>query len=746
MLAPVDALLEPATPPAPLLDAALVVTFGGACGTVSTPQAIGTRTADASPSDAAIPPRTRAVGPARFTHRSYHDLPRSNETAMTKQATSDAKPRAAHEGGLDTNPAAQARIAELAERVERYRAAYYKGHPEISDAAFDAIEDELRDLDPTHPVLARVGSAELVSEWQKARHEIPMGSLNKAVSEDELKAWLARCDELLEKDGEGPIDADLFVAEKLDGISIEVIYRDGKMVDAITRGDGDFGERITSNVARMKGVPARIKDKHSMSVRGEIIVRISDLKKHFPGVTSPRNMAAGASKRLDGSGAEHCTVLFYDVADHLNFPTEIEKFAFLRKLGFATPRTEHGDIDHVLAVYQRYIADVRASLDYEIDGLVVYANSLHAQAQLGEVNHRPRGAVALKFASPAKVSTVLEIRWDTGPSGRVVPLAVVAPVELAGAIVQRASLHNAANVRALGIGVGDEVLVSRRNDVIPYVEEVVEKRGPASTPPINCNVCDSVLSIEGEYLVCRNNSCRAIVEGRIENWIGAIGALEWGEKLVAQLVAADLVKEPVDLYKLTVKNIASLDRRGEKSATKCLDQLKARLPLTLPVFIAALGMDSFALQTAKLLVAAGFNTIEKMLAASEDQLAGISGLGPLKAASIVRGLKARKDEIDRLLAAGIVPVTPEEGGVLAGTSFCFTGSSTLSRPELMRLVESKGGRALAAVTKELQFLVIADQASTSSKAVKARKLGTKLITEEELMALIAEREAQATPG
>jgi DNA ligase (NAD+) len=667
---------------------------------------------------------------------------------MNKQGTGDVKSQASasasFSGGIDVDldPAVRARVGDLAERIERYRAAYYKGHPEISDAAFDALEDELRDLDPTHPVLAKVGSAELVSEWHKARHEIPMGSLNKAVSEDELRAWLTRCDEILAEDQLGSIASDLFVAEKLDGISIEVIYRDGKMVDAITRGDGEWGERITVNVARMKGVPARIKDRHSMSVRGEIIVRLSDLKKHFPGVTSARNMAAGAAKRLEGAGPEHCTVLFYDVADHLNLPTEVEKFAFLRSLGFAIPRTAHGSIDDVIALQQRYIDQVRGALDYEIDGLVVYANSLHAQALLGEVNHRPRGAVALKFASPAKVTTVLEIRWDTGPSGRVVPLAVVAPVELAGAVVQRASLHNAANVRALGIGVGDEVLVSRRNDVIPYVEEVVEKRGPESIPPRSCTVCGSLLSVEGEYLVCRNNTCRAIVEGRIENWIGAIGALEWGEKLVAQLVAAGLVKEPVDLYKLTVKDIASLDRRGEKSATKCLEQLKARLPLTLPVFIAALGMDSFALQTAKLLVAAGFNTIEKMLAAREEQLAGIPGLGPLKAASIVRGLKSREEEIQRLLAAGIVPVTPREGGVLAGTSFCFTGSSTLARPELTRMVESKGGRVLAAVTKELQFLVIADQASTSSKVVKVRKLGTKLITEEELFAMIAEREAR----
>lgn len=674
---------------------------------------------------------------------------------MGKQGEEKAE-GAAWAGGLEVDPKQAARVAELAERVERYRASYYKGTPEISDAAFDALEDELRDLDPTHPVLAKVGSGSLVNEWEKAKHEIPMGSLNKAVSEEELRSWVARCNELLAKDGVGAIEGDLFVAEKLDGISIEVIYRDGKMVDAITRGDGDVGERISANVARMKGVPGKIKDRHSMSVRGEIIVRLSDMKAHFPGVTSPRNMAAGASKRFDGSDAHHCTVLFYDVADHLDLKTEVEKFAFLRGLGFATPRTAHGSIDDVLALYKEYGSSIRASLDYEIDGLVIYVNSLNTQALLGDVNHRPRGAVAFKFASPAKISTVLDLRWDTGPSGRVTPVAIVAPVELAGAVVQRASLHNAANVRALGIGVGDEVLVSRRNDVIPYVEEVVEKKGGIAAPPTTCGVCGSTLSVEGEYLICRNNECRAIVEGRIQNWISAIGALEWGDKVIELLVEAKLVKEPADLYRLAWEDIAKLEktrsadgkgvRFGEKIAKKCIEQLRSRLPLTLPVFIAALGMDNFALQTAKLLIAAGYDSIEKLLAAKEADLAALSGLGAIKAASIVRGLKSREQEIQRLLAAGIVPVTPAQEGPLSGLSFCFTGASTRPRNELTQMVESRGGKALASVTKDLHYLVIADPTSTSSKAVKARKLGTKLITEEELVSMIEEREKSAAPA
>jgi len=643
------------------------------------------------------------------------------------------------EGGLGTDPAQRARIDELAARVERYRASYYAGKTEISDAAYDALEDELRALDPTHPVLARVGSSALVTEWEKARHEIPMGSLNKVVNEEELLAWIARCEELLAKEPHAPVADDLFVAEKLDGISIEVIYRDGKLVDAITRGDGDWGERITANVARMKGVPARIREKGHLSVRGEIILRLSDMKRHFPGVTSPRNMAAGLAKRFDGQGAEHATVLFYDVAEHAEIATCRQRFAWLRDLGFATPQSMHGTADEVLDLYRRYGSSLRAGLDYEIDGLVVYVDSLHLQTQLGDLNRRPRGAVAFKFASPAKVSKVVAIQWDTGPSGRVTPVAIVEPVELAGATVQRASLHNAANVRSLGIGVGDEVLVSRRNDVIPYVEEVVEKHGPAAQPPAGCPVCSAPLLTEGEYLLCRNTSCRAIVEGRIHNWIEAIGALEWGDKLIEQVVAAGLVGEPVDLYKLTVKDVAGLERRGEKIAKKALDQLQSRLPLTLPVFLTALGIEGFAIQTARLIASAGFNTLDKVLAAKEADFAAIPGLGATKAAGIVRGLRARKDEIDRLVMAGIVPVAPDAEGPLSGQTFCFTGSASRSRGELTQLVESNGGRVLSSVTKELNYLVIADVSSTSSKAEKARKYGTKLITEEDLDQLIAER-------
>ena len=639
-------------------------------------------------------------------------------------------------GGLALSKEDRARVGELAERLSAYRKKYYEGEPAISDEAYDALEDELRRLAPAHPVLAKVGSPVAADNWEKARHEIPMGSLNKVTNADELEEWVARCDALLDKDGQAPIRDDLYVAEKLDGISIELIYRDGRFVDGITRGDGEIGERITANVERMRGVPLRIAHSGRLSVRGEIILRLTDMKEHFADYTSPRNAAAGTARRLDGVGNEHLTVLCYDLAEELDLATEVEKFELLRGLGFATPNTYRGSFDQVVVIYEEYSSAKRVSLDYEIDGLVVRANDLAKQGALGELNRRPRGAVAFKFASPMKVSRVREILWDTGPSGRVTPVAIVEPVVLAGAKVQRASLHNVANVARLGIGVGDEVVVSRRNDVIPYIEEVTEHVSEAAAPPERCPICDAPLTLEGEYLMCRNAVCPALVEGRIHNWIDAIGALEWGDKLVATVVEKGLVKEPLDLYRLSVDDIANLERHGQKSAENALGQLTSRLPLKLETFLAALGIEGFSTQTARLVVMAGLDHIDDLLAASEAELAAIKGLGELKAKAIVAGLEARRDEIARLRAFGIEPVSVADAGPLGGKSFCITGTHSRPRKELVQLIEDAGGRVVSSVTKELHYLIIADPSSTSSKATKARRYGTELIDEATLLSMI----------
>ena len=654
-------------------------------------------------------------------------------------------------------PSQKERIAELEQLVRKYKDAYYNKQPLVSDAAYDALEDELRDLDPENAIFSTVGApvssggpasvAGPVTQWEKARHAIPMGSLNKVVNEEEFRQWAALCEKLGQESKLPPISKNLLVTEKLDGLSLAVNYEKGKMVSAITRGDGLVGELITPNAKRMQGVPKKLPEPLDVSIRGEIILKLSDMKRGFPGYnSSPRNKASGTAKRYDGEGCEFLSVMFYDIefssgGDNVEHATEHEKFKRLESFGLIVPEFEVTDLEGVLKIQKEYQTKKRASLDYEIDGLVVRANDVRSENLLGELGGRPRGAIAYKFPSMAKISTVLAIQWDTGPTGRVTPIATVAPVELVGAIVQSVVLHNVSNVERLGIGISDEVLVSRRNDVIPHLEEVVVKHGTRAEIPTTCATCHEKLTRRGEYLVCTNLACRALVEGRIHRWVGVQDIHEWGDKLIAQLVDAKLVSEPSDLYKLKPEDIAKLERRGMVIGKKVIDNLRAKLPLSLPMFLASLGIDEFALETAKLIVSSGFDTLEKVQAATADDFAKLRGMGPTRAKAVAEGLRARKDEIERLLAVGVVPVAPNAGGGLAGKTFCFTGALSRPRKEYEDMVEQHGGQVLSGVTKELAFLIMADPSSGSSKAEKARKYGTKCIDEKAFLEIIAGAEA-----
>lgn len=651
------------------------------------------------------------------------------------------------------------RIKELASLIKKYKDAYYNGEALVTDAAYDALEDELRTLDPDHAILKSIGAPlrdkdkdkkkakkseedddvvdEVVTQWEKANHAIPMGSLNKAVNEAEFRQWAARCDQLATESKLKPISKNLLVTEKLDGLSLAVNYEKGKLVSAITRGDGHVGERITPNARKMQGVPAKLSEPLTVSIRGEIVLKLSDMKKGFPGNDSPpRNKAAGTSKRFDGEGCEWLTVMFYDMAGGEEFETEEQKYERLKELGLIVPPWKVTDVDGAQKIHKEYATKKRAALDYEIDGLVIRANDLRSQDLLGELADRPRAAVAYKFASMAKISKVIAIAWETGPTGRVTPIAQVEPVEIGGAVVQFVVLHNVSNIKRLGIGIGDEVLVSRRNDVIPHLEEVVVKHGDTAEAPEECATCGEQLTTRGEYLICTNLECKAVVCGRIHRWVGIQDIHEWGDKLIMQLVEAKLVREPADLYKLKPEDIAKLPGRGMVIGKKVIDNLHAKLPLSLPVFLASLGIDEFALETAKLIVSNGYDTLEKVLAVSADELSKIKGMGTIRPKSIVAGLKTRGPEIKRLLAAGVVPVLPSAGGGLAGKSFCFTGALSKPRKEYEEMVEKHGGTLLSGVTKELNYLVMADPNSGSTKAEKARKYGTECIDEATFLAII----------
>lgn len=646
--------------------------------------------------------------------------------------------------------AAEQSAARIAEQLRTEASRAYDGKP--SDPKhYKGLWLALSRIAPEHEVFAVVPPAQGL-DWPKARHEIPMGSLNKVNTPDELRDWAKRCDELAEKAEFPPISDDLALTEKLDGISIEVVYAGGRVESAITRGDGVVGERITPNVMRMQGVPERIDHLGRISVRGEIILKKSDapafeafkrkVDKRFEKLKSLRNTAAGIARTKDGKLLGACrflTILFYDLEGHEGLSSERDKLAFLDARGFSHPHLFFGDVEAMLAEHQRYADEARAKLDYDIDGLVIRANDIDRFTLLGELNHRPRAAVAYKFGNEMEVTTLRAINWSTGDTGRITPVAQIEPVFLAGAEVKQASLHNWAKVQSMNIGVGDQVLVSRRNDVIPYVEKVVVHAGEPEVAPETCAACGEGVVVDGEYLTCVNEACPARRLGRLKTWVKHLNLLEWGEKTFVRFVDEGLVAEPADLYRLTVDRIAALHGFGEDSAKKLLDPLNAYKEIPIHVFVAALGIQSVSKETAKLLVAAGYDSFEKIADATVEALSEIDGLGEIKAAKIIEGVRGRLDEIGRLAKVGVVPVAPAEGGPLAGLSFCFSGAQNRPRKELEAIVENNGGAVRSSVTKGLSYLVLADPNSTSSKAQKARKLGTEIIDGDTFEALVAER-------
>lgn len=642
---------------------------------------------------------------------------------------------------------ADPKAKDKAEALLQLAEAAYRGEP-VDPGQYSARFSALEAGWPEHPALAQVPPPQ-GRDWPKQAHEIPMGSLNKVNRPEELKDWADRCDELAAEASLPPISADLSITEKLDGISIALTYEGGQLLEAVTRGDGAEGERITSNVAHMEGVPAQIEEQARISVRGEIVLRKSAVERYtetrlrvdprYEGVKSLRNAAAGGARTKELKYLAGCpllTVLVYEV-EGLAAPTEQDKLQRLRALGFSLPSCSLGALDAVEAEHEAYGERKRAALDYDIDGLVVRANQLDSFHKLGELNRRPRAAIAYKFANEMRVSRLLSVEWNTGDTGRVTPIAHIEPVILVGAEIRRVSLHNVANVRGLGIGIGDELLVSRRNDVIPYVEKVVEHRGEPLNPPDRCEACQSTLTANGEYLMCVNPSCGAKRLGRLKTWIKQVGLLEWGERTLALLLDEGLVSEPADLYRLKREQIAALEGFGARSADKLLGPLFEKMALPLPTFIAALGVPSISKETARLLPPAGFGSVEAIRAATVEQLSEVNGLGPIKADKLLSGLSDRAEEIARLLEAGVTVVDAEAGGPLSGLSFCFTGKQPKPRKELTLLVEDNGGEVRSGVGKGLSYLVLADPDSSSSKAQKARKLGTQLIDFSGLEALIA---------
>ncbi len=633
---------------------------------------------------------------------------------------------------------ADPRVRELEELILQARHDYYNGIPTVLDEVYDAWVDELTELKADSPAVTAVGATP-VSEWKKVEHGIPMGSLDKVNTLEELSSWVTAS--AAGGDPQRAMKTPLMVTEKLDGISIDVKFVKGAFSQAITRGDGKIGEDISRNVARMKGIPGRLPEPLTGALRGEIVLAKSDHKRYFPDYANPRNAASGLAKRYDGQGSEHLTVLFYRVAEGKDFLTESDQFEWLQSMGLLVPNwyltAVAPGVKTPQDLWVEYQQSKRDNLDYDIDGLVVAVDNLELQLSLGEKDGRPKGAVAFKFAPITRETVLQRIDWQVGGSGRITPVAVFDPVPLIGAMVTNASLYNIKYIETLQLDIGAKILVARANDVIPRVVSARMLPGTIAKAPEACPACATATVREGEYVVCPNvAACPAQLAGRLKRYVKGLDIKEWGDGLLEKLVEAKLVLDVSDLYRLTAEALADIDRMGEKSAQNVLKTLWDKNPIPLESLLGSLSIPLCATSTIRMVMDAGYETWDHIQSASREDFEAIPGLGPVKAAALYDWIEGLGRPLMRALREAGVQVKQPVVGIFTGQSFCFTGAMKQKRPVLEQMVKDNGGTVKASVTKGLTYLVIADPQSTSAKAKAARKNGTVCISEGDFLRMV----------
>jgi DNA ligase (NAD+) len=668
----------------------------------------------------------------------------------------------------------EAEHARLVREIEAHEYRYYVlDDPVVSDAEFDALMQKLRALESEHPELVtadspsqRVGG-ETRPFITKVRREHRMFSLDNAYSPADMLEFHRRV--LLGlRDG----DTVTFTVEpKLDGASIEVIYEGGRLAQATTRGDGVEGEEITPNVRTIRGVPSRIAHQGKLTLRGEVLIYRKDLdtlnaEREALGLerfANPRNAAAGAVRMMDPREVSKrpLRAIFYQAVEGpLVKPTHSETLKWLAELGLPTHLREtvtpwDGVMDAIAAIDR-----ARGDYPFETDGAVVKVDSFRHQDILGATSKFPKWAIAYKFPAERAVTTVRSITVQVGRTGALTPVANMDPVELGGATVSRASLHNADQIRELDVRVGDRVSIQKAGEIIPQVLAVEARSRPPGTEPFEmpkeCPVCGtrvvSRVREEGKpeleaTVRCPNRQCPAQVQGRILYFASrpAMAIDHLGESLVDQLVTKGLVKDVADLYDLTAEQLADLERMGKKSAQNVIASIQASRERTLDRLVGGLGIPQIG-QVAGRQIAQVAGTLATLLAWSEDELrehiGGIHGFGDKMVDSVVDFLEeeAERAVLKKLLDRNVGRPQPREAvateGPLLGKSFCVTGVLTRKREDVHALLRGAGATIHDSVKKDTTYLVAGDKTG-KTKLDQAKKYGAKVITEEEMDALLA---------
>jgi DNA ligase (NAD+) len=656
------------------------------------------------------------------------------------------------------------RAAHLRREIDRHNYLYYvEDKPEISDREFDKLLAELQQLESDHPELItpdsptqRVGG-QPIEGFRTVTHRVPMLSIDNTYNADELREFDRRVRKVI------PDKSLVYVVElKIDGVAISLTYENGLLTVGATRGDGERGDDVTHNLRTIPGLPLRMRGNAPplIEVRGEVYMNRTELirinrqrtERGEEPFANPRNLAAGTLKMLDPKLSAERRLRFFAyqmLADEsLGIATHLDSLARLKSFGF--PVNEHirsfDSIDAVLEYCDSWI-ERRGDLPYETDGMVIKVNDFEQRRKLGVRSKSPRWVVAYKFAAEQKLTRLKAIDVQVGKTGKLTPVARLDAVQLAGTTVTNASLHNASEIEKKDIRVGDMVVVEKAGEIIPYV---VRSEPSARTGgekkfkmPAKCPECGSPVEPDenGVFYYCIGPACPAQLKERLRFFAtrNAMDIEGLGDAVVEQLVDTGLVKSIPDLFRLTLEPLVELERMGKKSAQNLLDGIAASKERGLARVLTGLGVRHVGDHVADLL-AQEFGSIEDLMAASEDRLAQVEGIGPRRAASIYNFFHSTVGEktIEELRELG-VRMTEEKretaSSGIAGKTFVVTGTLTkYGRDEIENLIKSLGGKASGSVSKKTDFVVAGEKAG--SKLEKAKSLGVPVLTEEEFEAMI----------
>jgi len=675
-------------------------------------------------------------------------------------------------------------------RAEELRAALnyhnYRYHvldsPEISDAEYDKLFRELKNIEEVHPSLVspdsptqRVG-ADVVTTFEPAPHRVPMLSLDNAFGEEELRDWDEKIKRFLHVAADSNIE---YVAElKIDGLSMNITFERGEFIRAATRGNGTLGEDVTANIRSVRALPIRLekrelgdsaKANHAdaappipdlIEVRGEVFLTHEEFRRinetnelaGLPTFANPRNAAAGSVRQKDPkiTASRRLNVFLYAVGacEGHSFESQIDLLNTYRSWGLRTNPNVRvcSNIAEVLEFTEEW-ATKKETLNYDIDGVVVKVNSFELQAELGFVSRSPRWAIAFKYPALQVQTKVEDILVQVGMTGAITPVAVLKPVAVAGVIVARATLHNEDEIARKDVRIGDTVVIQRAGEVIPEVVEVViSARTGGEQPfqmPTECPSCGTALvKPEGEAVTrCPNRQCPEKVRQRIQHFVSrnAMDIESLGGKRIDQLMDAKLVKDPSDLYTLTMEQLLPLERMGEKLATNILASIEKSRKSSLNRLLYALAIRHVGEHTAEVL-ADHFGTLPRVMAATVEELNAVYEVGLATAESVGEFFADEENRgmIERLLAAGVEPVGSESAprsDRFAGKTFVFTGALTLfTREDAELKVKQGGGRASGSVSKNTSYVVAGEKAG--SKLAKAQELGVPVLTEQQFAEML----------